>query len=86
MPSKLKQSVADFVESTVTPELKAVRTPKHIKQTCKRLSRLWRKHPNLKLGELIAGAYSDSYLLNLRKVGDGKLLDCLELFYGDGSD
>jgi hypothetical protein len=84
--SALKDSVKDFEELAPAVPLRATRTPKHIKQVCKRLSRLWRKHPNLKLGELIAGAYSDSYLKNIRLVGDGKLLESLELFYGDGDD
>jgi hypothetical protein len=81
--TKLKDSVAEFAEPTTSVvETRAVRTPKMIKHACKRLSRLWRKHPHLKLGELISGAYSDSYLINIRKVGDGKLLESLELFYG----
>ena len=84
--SALKDSVKDFAEMAPAVPLRATRTPKHIKQVCKRLSRLWRKHPNLKLGELIAGAYSDNYLKNIRLVGDGKLLDSLELFYGDSDD
>jgi hypothetical protein len=85
--SALKDSVKEFAEpETGKTEMRAVRTPKHIKQTCKRLSRLWRKHPHLKLGELVAGAYSDAYLKNIRNVGDGKLLECLEQFYGDASD
>lgn len=82
--SKLKDSVAAFAEVEQPKLLPAapIRTPKGIKKTLKRLARLWRAHPNLRLGELLSQPFqTDGYLGNIRLVGDGKLIELLEKYY-----
>lgn len=85
--SKLKDSVAQFAEAPerkLLPAAQGTRTPKGIKKMLKRLGRIWREHPDMRLGQLLTSPFAtDGYLTNLRTLGDGKLLETLEEHYGD---
>jgi len=55
-----------------------MRDKKRIKPTIKDLEKIWLKHPNLRLGQLIGNAVSGTMLYYIE---DGDLMDLLKEVY-----
>lgn len=58
-----------------------MRDIERIKVILERLEKLWKKYPDLRLGQLITNAIND--IIVLYYVEDENLLDCLEDYYAD---
>ena len=56
-----------------------MRNPKKISKILKEIEKIWKKNPNLRLGQLIMNVYEFQGVLYY--VGDEKLIQLLKEFY-----